>query len=415
MNIISKVFLSFLFSICVMSAAGGSGSVQAASIHAVGATPAAIQSTVDTFRASLGANNGVGGHFTTGRREVNWDGVPDSSAMPNFMEPDFFNTTSRRGLVMNALEFESGTGVNNFLVSADSSNPTNTPVRFGDINTAYQSTFQSFSGQRIFHIRNTSTLEVLFFIPGTNIPATVNGFGVVFLDVDDNAGPETSSIRCYDAKGAQIIAAAPGVFNNGLSFVGLNFEPERPAARCAVEAGNARLGSNFNDIPNVTDVVAMDDFIYGEPQAAEYHSSDFDGDGTADRVVFRPSIGTWFVLNSGSNTINIQQFGANGDQPVEGDFDSDRRSDIAVYRPSTGAWFIQKSTDNSVMGVNFGSPGDKPSPGDYDKDGITDIAVFRPSNGSWLTLQSSNNFNINQFTVDQFGAAGDVTPQGAAQ
>ncbi|HEX8734477.1 MAG TPA: hypothetical protein VF721_04090, partial [Pyrinomonadaceae bacterium] len=39
-----------------------------------GANAAGLQATVDLFRTDLGgANNGVGGSFTSGRREVNWD------------------------------------------------------------------------------------------------------------------------------------------------------------------------------------------------------------------------------------------------------------------------------------------------------------------------------------------------------
>src|SRR5215510_8978240 len=53
---------------------------------AAGANPAAIQATVDQFRADLGgSNNGVGGSFTSGRREINWDGVSDAFSAPNFL------------------------------------------------------------------------------------------------------------------------------------------------------------------------------------------------------------------------------------------------------------------------------------------------------------------------------------------
>src|SRR5947207_12862764 len=43
--------------------------------EASGATPADIQTAVDAFRDFLGPNNGVGGTFPDGRREINWDGV----------------------------------------------------------------------------------------------------------------------------------------------------------------------------------------------------------------------------------------------------------------------------------------------------------------------------------------------------
>src|SRR5689334_281577 len=51
--------------------------------EAAGLTAADIQGAVDEFRSFLGANNGVGGTFTGGRREINWDGVPDGFAAPN--------------------------------------------------------------------------------------------------------------------------------------------------------------------------------------------------------------------------------------------------------------------------------------------------------------------------------------------
>jgi hypothetical protein len=67
---------------------------------AAGASPASIQATVDQFRADLGgANNGAGGTFATGRREINWDGVPDNLSSPNNLPANFFNSNSARGIV----------------------------------------------------------------------------------------------------------------------------------------------------------------------------------------------------------------------------------------------------------------------------------------------------------------------------
>ena len=164
---------------------------------------------------------------------------------------------------------------------------------------------------------------------------------------------------------------------------------------------------------DIIDVVAVDDFIYGEPRALEFHSGDADGDGVADARIFRPSSATWFTLNSGTNTVSVDRFGLEGDIPIDGDFDGDRRADIAVFRPTEGAWFIHRSSNDSTFVQSFGMAGDKPVAGDYDKDGKTDIAVWRPVNGNYLILRSSD--DRTSFFGFPFGAAGDIPVQGGAQ
>lgn len=368
-----------------------------------GANTAALQAIVDQFRTDLGgANNGVGGSFTSGRREINWDGVPDAFAEPNDLPIDFFNVNSPRGVIFNSIEDETGAALNKFAVSANTAS--GTAVRFGNLNATYSTIFTTFSPERLFTMRNAHMMEVNFSIPGTNIPATVSGFGVVFCDVDSATGGDRSLIRVYDKNGRQLSAASAPVLNNGLSFVGISFNAGERVARVVIESGNAGLSSSNTDGTAGVDVVAMDDFIYGEPRAAEYHASDFDGDGTSDVAVYRPSAGAWFVLNSGSNTFSAFTFGTNGDIPVEGDFDGDRRTDITVFRPSTGTWFRLDSSNLGFSATPFGVNGDKPSPGDYDKDGKTDIAVWRPSSGSYFILRSSNG----AFQATQWGANGDI-------
>lgn len=407
-NTIKYIFSLSLFTVVLTQSMMAAPVVRQGS----GANTATLQPIIDQFRTDLGgANNGVGGSFVSGRREINWDGVPDNFAEPNNLPLDFFNVNSPRGVIFNTIEDATGAGLNQFAVSATTAS--GVPVRFANINATYSSIFTTFSAQRLFTARNTNIMEVNFVIPGTNIPATVNGFGVIFSDVDSATGGNRSLIRCYGVDGRQLSAASAGVLDNGLSFVGISFNNGERVARVTIESGNAALSSTTNDGVGGDDVVAMDDFIYGEPRAAQFHSGDFDGDGTSDSAVFRPSTGVWFRLNSGSNTIDQEQFGLAGDIPVDGDFDGDSRADLAVFRPSNGEWYFKRSSNGSVLGAQFGQNGDKPAVGDYDKDGKSDIALWRPSNGNYFILRSSSNFSA--FNAYPFGTNGDIPVQGGAQ
>src|SRR6184192_3503491 len=67
---------------------------------AAGASPGDIVAVVDAFRANLGTlNPNVAGSFGFGRREINWDGVPDAFAAPNLLPANFFNVNSPRGVI----------------------------------------------------------------------------------------------------------------------------------------------------------------------------------------------------------------------------------------------------------------------------------------------------------------------------
>ncbi|MDQ2870607.1 MAG: hypothetical protein M3S32_07690, partial [Acidobacteriota bacterium] len=184
---------------------------------AAGASPASIQAAVDQFRADFGgANNGVGGTFPGGRREINWDGVPDTASSPNALPANFFNSNSPRGIVFSTV----GSG---FQVSAKAGNPTTTAVRFANLNANYSNDFQTFSPERLFTAIGSNVTDVVFFLPGTTNPAVVSGFGAVFTDVDSAT---STSLQFYDQSGASLgTFAVPALAagSQNLSFLGVSF------------------------------------------------------------------------------------------------------------------------------------------------------------------------------------------------
>ena len=242
----------------------GSGLALAGAVvrQATGQSPASIQSVVDQFRGDLGStNNGVGGTFPSGHREINWDGVPDSFSAPNNHPANFFNANSPRGVVFST----PGSG---FQVSAKSGNPTVTALRFGNLNPNYINDFQTFSPERLFTALGSTITDVSFFLPGTTTTAFVNGFGVVFTDVDFAT---TTTIQFFDPTGDSlgtfaVPALPPGSQN--LSFLGVSFNAGEHVSRVRITSGNTALGPNDNPAGGV-DVVAMDDFLYGEPQSLQ--------------------------------------------------------------------------------------------------------------------------------------------------
>ena len=218
---------------------------------ASGANASDIQATVDSFRAALGAiNPNTVGSFGTGRREINWDGVPDLRADPNFLPANFFNSTSPRGV-----EFATPGG-DGFLVSADSDNPTTTAPRFG-----FPTDFVPFSGQRLFAPVGSVITDVDFFIPGTTIASATNGFGVVFSDVEI---ANLTSLQAFGAGGTLLSTEfAPAAGNGGFSFLGVIDSDGDTIESVRITTGDNILISNGN-FGNGTDSVVMDDFIYGE-------------------------------------------------------------------------------------------------------------------------------------------------------
>ncbi len=245
----------------------------AAVFSAVGANAAAIQAAVDAFRADLGANNGVGPGATpgVGRREVNWDAVPDSfsSGGANAFPGNFFNLSSGNpaGRVR-GIEF-STTG--QFEVSADAdsdndSNPGPTEILFGNRNLGNVDDFAAFSSERIFGLVGTNEMDVRFSKVGDpTTSATVRGFGAVFTDVEDAGSTRLDfydrNNNLIDSQAVPAFAFTGGDSGKSFSFLGVSF-PNADVHRVHIVNGGFDLKlQQFG----ADDAVAMDDFIYGEP------------------------------------------------------------------------------------------------------------------------------------------------------
>ena len=104
--------------------------------------------------------------------------------------------------------------------------------------------------------------------------------------------------------------------------------------------------------------------------------------------MFRRATQTWLILASQTGTLQSVVWGGALDVPAPGDYDGDGTADIVVFRPSSGTWYARLSTGGAFT-MQLGTARDLPAPGDYDGDGRTDVAVFRARTGSWLVVYSS--------------------------
>jgi hypothetical protein len=243
--------------------------VAPAVFQAAGPNSASIQGTITAFRAALGdPNNGnTTQELNVGRREINWDGgVPPSDVTTPPVNP--FNTfLNTRGSQFTT----PGQGLSQAPVSGG---PQGGLVGlFG--NSTYATAFRAFSPLRVFTPVGSNITDTVFFVAGSNgqVRAAVTGFGAIFTDVDqpDGSGPggkrgnrgASTLIQFFGADGrllfSSFVPASPG--DGGFSFLGIKFNDPRIAS-VRIIAGDTAPGPND---AKTSDVVMMDDFIYGEP------------------------------------------------------------------------------------------------------------------------------------------------------
>lgn len=208
---------------------------------------ATIAAQLDQFRAALGGSLNAPNSppADSGRREINWDGVPAAVTNVDTFPLAFFNVNSKRGVIMST----PGTGVR-----VDS-------TAFGD-----SAQFRAFSPKKLFAAVGSDQVTVNFKIVGTTTNGLVKGFGVVFSDVDV-AG--STVVVFYDSTGAVLASLAAPAKNSAqqFSFIGAVFD--KPLiSYVTIVSGNAALSAAVTDVSagGTRDLVTMDDFVYGEPQ-----------------------------------------------------------------------------------------------------------------------------------------------------
>ncbi|HKW91787.1 MAG TPA: hypothetical protein VJX92_07805 [Methylomirabilota bacterium] len=220
-------------------------------IRAVGDS-LAIADTLNEFRAALGGvlNAPNSPPATSGRREINWDGVPAALTNVDTFPATFFNVNSKRGAVFST----PGTGLR-----VDSS-------AFASVNAGLGDQFQAFSPKKLFMAVGSNQVVVDFKVVGTTATGLVKGFGVVFSDVDRAA---STRVEYFDANGVELasIASPAHLGAKGFTFVGAIFD-SAIVARVLITSGEAALDATTQDLSagGAKDLVVMDDFIYGEPQ-----------------------------------------------------------------------------------------------------------------------------------------------------
>lgn len=221
-----------------------------------------ISDTVAAFQLALGnPNNGnTPGPLSSGRRQINWD----AGIVPFDMPADFFNNPAfppTRGAVF------SNENNSEFRVSNDGADN-----EFDSFNNDNPDQFSTFSAPRLFAPVGTTVFDVNFFIPADNTPASVNGFGAIFSDVDMFG---STQVNLFDVNNNLLSSNTVEANPQGLSFLGVTFDDLiAPIFRVSITAGNTDIGSGLADDPlNGIDLVVLDDLFYGEPQAVSEPAS----------------------------------------------------------------------------------------------------------------------------------------------
>ena len=212
-----------------------------------------IQDDVTAFKNLLGPLNTTPG-VTGGHREINWDAVPDS-LLDKPLPDNFFNQTGSNvsAATQRGITYSPG----KFVVSSSS---------FAAINPEASSEFSSFSGNNAFANTALARWDVRFQTAGTTQAASVQAFGLVFSDVDED---NSTSIEFFDGdKSIGKFFVPPHDISTNFSFLGVRFNKGDHITKVTVtHDGFLEEGTKDVSEGGPRDLVVLDDFIYSEPVA----------------------------------------------------------------------------------------------------------------------------------------------------
>lgn len=210
-----------------------------------------INASLDEFRQLLGSQLNTTPGAIGGRREINWDGVPDD-LLDKKLPGDFFNPVGEQALAANQRGLVySATG--NFQVSKTS---------FAGLNASAATELTSFSGNKIFANTSSKLWDVEFQVAGQAVEASVKGFGMVFSDVDL---PQSTSLEFFNDQRSLGKFFAPARNGSNFSFLGVYFKNDKITRVQVSHDGPLDLGQNDVSDNGTADLVAMDNFLYNEP------------------------------------------------------------------------------------------------------------------------------------------------------
>jgi hypothetical protein len=213
-----------------------------------------IENDVNRFRQLLGDPLNTTTGATTGRREINWDGVPDSlqgKQLPN----NFFNPTQADAPMARQRGLAYASAGGEFRVSNSN---------FAEVNSLAAGQFSSFSGNKTFANISSNLWEIGFEKAGQNHAASVKGFGAVFSDVDLDNSTSLEFFNGTRSLGKYFVP--PHNTINSFSFLGVYFKNSETITKVIVSHKGFLAGGNKDISDNgPDDLIVLDDFLYSEP------------------------------------------------------------------------------------------------------------------------------------------------------